>query len=574
MQTKRFIILLLLAAPLALQSRAAENDTIPATEGVSNSVEAEENSQKGKHPWKEDENKNISPFFSNWSISLDAGFNSYDGDFNSEMKHAVYAPAVGLGVEYTFTPFIGIGVNYMFDMYRVTGRPGNADILLNGMMHKAGIYLPVDLFSCFAPRAEQRLVTMQLIAGGGGAWYKSDIQYPQGTRGNTANVEPTSMTEYKFCPYLNIGGNLEFNIGRSVALGVKAMYVFFTRDDIDGRYGGASVNNDGLVDVTLSLRYKINAQKRSHERNVSSGEEQTELARKAEGLPSLSEPIPTAEEVAQEILNNGLLNSVGGKDTILLIRRDTLVQNNNFYSSEVLASGNYFFVYFATGKAALSDQGLIAIQQLATRMQYEPDTYALITGYCDNTGSDLTNNLLSQKRAERVQQELIAEHGINPERLLIQGAGKIIGRQSKAAYTPNRRAEILLLTEQEFQQKKQEIRAQQEAKAQAELLQTNNGNTSSHEALNEEQQSRLLNTIQEDAPAILDTVVVKKGTTLARLARKYYNMRFDLWTYIYEANRDVITNPDKLKEGTVLIIPALTNEQIQAKTADDIATLY
>ena len=102
----------------------------------------------------------------------------------------------------------------------------------------------------------------------------------------------------------------------------------------------------------------------------------------------------------------------------------------------------------------------------------------------------------------------------------------------------------------------------------------NNDNTSSHEALNEEQQARLLNTIQEDAPAVLDTVVVKKGTTLARLARKYYNMRFDLWTYIYEANRDVITNPDKLKEGTVLIIPALTNEQIQAKTADDIATLY
>ena len=51
-------------------------------------------------------------------------------------------------------------------------------------------------------------------------------------------------------------------------------------------------------------------------------------------------------------------------------------------------------------------------------------------------------------------------------------------------------------------------------------------------------------------------------------------MRFDLWTYIYEANRDVITNPDKLKEGTVLIIPALTKEQLQAKTADDIATLY
>ena len=71
----------------------------------------------------------------------------------------------------------------------------------------------------------------------------------------------------------------------------------------------------------------------------------------------------------------------------------------------------------------------------------------------------------------------------------------------------------------------------------------------------------------------MDTVIVTKGITLARLARKYYNMRFDLWTYIYEANRDVITNPDKLKEGITLVIPALTEEQLNA-ASDEVATLY
>ncbi|MGN1246957.1 MAG: OmpA family protein, partial [Paludibacteraceae bacterium] len=380
------------------------------------------------------------------------------------MKYPIGYPAVGLGVEYTFTPYIGIGLNYMFDMYRVTGIENkSADILLDGMMHKAGLYLPIDLVSCFAPRAQHRLFNIQLIAGGGLVWYTNSVYYEQKDRGNTLNADPSSMNgEYKFCPYVNVGVNLEFNLGRSVGLGVKGMYNYFTRDDVDGRYGGASVNNDGIIDVTLSLRYKINAHKRSHERNITSGAQETQLARKAEGLPA--EGAVSAEEVAQEIMDKGLLKTT--RDTMLLVRRDTLVQTNNIMvatESDYVAN-NRFFVYFASGKATLGDQGLIAIQQAATQLQSDEKLYALLVGHCDNTGSDRTNDILSQKRAKKVEQELIAEYDIHPDRLLAYGAGKIVGKNSKAAYTPNRRVEILLLTETEFIQRKQALRAEQEAK--------------------------------------------------------------------------------------------------------------
>lgn len=503
---------------------AQEADTVPVTEET----------QKGVHPWNQEENKNPVPFFSNWSVFLDLGFNSFDGDFNSEMKHPVSFPAVGLGVEYTFTPYIGIGLNYMFDKYRVTGIENkSADVLLDGMVHKVGLYLPVDLVSCFAPRAEHRLFNIQLLAGGGLAWYTSSVYYPQADRGNTLKVEPQSMNgEYKFLPYMNVGLNFEFNIGRSIGLGVKGTYNFFTRDDMDGRYGGASVNNDGIFDIALTLRYKINAHQRSHERNVTSGAQEEQLASIAAGNPVASSVNP--EDVAREIMDKGLIKPI--KDTVFVVQKDTILLTTN--------TNDRFFVYFETGNSTLTDQALIAIQQAAAQLLSDENTYALIIGHCDNTGSDHLNNALSQDRAKAVEQELTAEYGINPDRLLAYGEGKIIGKRSKASYTPNRRVEVLLLTEEEFIQRKQELRAEQEANAQSDIRQ-NKSNTG-------------------NATGVLDTIVVTQGTTLARLAGKYYNNRADLWTYIFEANRNVLSNPDFLPEGITLIIPALSEEQLRA----------
>ena len=134
-------------------------------------VSLAEETEKGVHPWNAEENVNAIPQFSHWSLILDAGFNAFDGDFSSEMKHPIGYPTVGFGIEYTFTPYVGLGLNYVFDMYRVTGKENiSADPLLKGMMHKVGLYLPIDMVSCFAPRAKQRVFNLQLIAGGGAAW--------------------------------------------------------------------------------------------------------------------------------------------------------------------------------------------------------------------------------------------------------------------------------------------------------------------------------------------------------------------------------------------------------------------
>jgi nucleoid-associated protein YgaU len=50
------------------------------------------------------------------------------------------------------------------------------------------------------------------------------------------------------------------------------------------------------------------------------------------------------------------------------------------------------------------------------------------------------------------------------------------------------------------------------------------------------------------------THVVKKGDTLSALAQHYYGDA-RLYPKIYDANRDQLSDPDKIYPGQVLIIP-------------------
>ena len=50
------------------------------------------------------------------------------------------------------------------------------------------------------------------------------------------------------------------------------------------------------------------------------------------------------------------------------------------------------------------------------------------------------------------------------------------------------------------------------------------------------------------------TYVVRKGDTLSRIAAEHYGDA-TLYTKIFEANRDVLSDPDKVKPGQKLRIP-------------------
>lgn len=61
----------------------------------------------------------------------------------------------------------------------------------------------------------------------------------------------------------------------------------------------------------------------------------------------------------------------------------------------------------------------------------------------------------------------------------------------------------------------------------------------------------------------LDTATLVNGSRLTMLSLKYYGHK-DFWVYIYEANRDIIANPNDIKVNTRLRIPVVNPELIDA----------
>lgn len=67
----------------------------------------------------------------------------------------------------------------------------------------------------------------------------------------------------------------------------------------------------------------------------------------------------------------------------------------------------------------------------------------------------------------------------------------------------------------------------------------------------------------------IDTVVLNEGSRLTWISLKQYGHK-DYWVYIYEANRDIIKNPNAIKIGTKLRIPKLAEELIDATNPETI----
>lgn len=508
--------------------------------GAMMAQEVAEHNVKGAHPYKLSENEEIAQEVAHWSIIPHIGFNAFDGDFNSEMQHCVSIPNAGIGLEYSFTPVWSVGIDYMFDRYHVTGKPGadNADYLLNGYMHELGVYGSMDVVNLFFPKAQRKIVNIQPLVGAGYAWYRNSAMFDDASRGHTGSSTMLSMDHYEGAWFIQGGLNVEFNLSRIVALGVRAQYNYFVNDYVDNRgFSGlpavASKNNDGIFDVTLNMRFKLMAVSQTHVRNIVSFD---------------------AFDKAEQLVAH---------DTVIIERHDSIIVREIVRETTEHEQSQYYYVYFENNKYELDDQGLVTIQQVADRLKDDDELYAVVTGFCDNTGSASLNYTLGDNRAEAVMSELRVEYNIPEDHLYAMGLGKVVGRgKQAAAYGPNRRAQIRLVDRETFERLKQGLEDQKELRVTDETeAQTVPLSESARQAQTNEYQSRTS-----------ETITAGKNATLSKLARQYYDNVF-CWVYIYLANKDRISNPNAIVEGTQLTIPELTREEL-AVTKEESLDLY
>ena len=492
---------------------------------------------KGAHPYKTSENKLVAPEFAHWSLIPQIGFNIFDGDFRSEMEYAIAIPNIGIGVEYAFTPVWLVGLDYMYDRYTVTGKKGgnNADTLLNGNMHKLGVHLGIDLTNLFFPRMERKYLTLVPQIGTGYAFYRNNIMYPDETRGKTKNATPNSMSDYNGTFFIRAGLDAEINLNRTLAAGLRASYCYFMNDYIDNRgYATdaalASKNNDGIFDVNLYLRIKFEAKYKNHIHNIHS------------------------YEVIDDHIK-GKRQPVVAHDTVI-IRHDSIIVRE-VEKVEYKRPEQVYYVYYENDKSNLNDQALSTVQQVADRLDEDPSLYAVVTGYADMTGNRAHNTQLGDRRAESVINELELEHSIPMDHVYYAGLGQIEGKNTKGSYAPNRRTAIRLVDKETFDQLKEKIELERIEKQLAEPVIIDEVKTLSlAETMRKEKKKN------EYVGRQSEQVVVDKTTTLAKLARQYYDNTY-CWVYIYLANKDRIANPNALVPGTILMIPELTEEEVK-----------
>ncbi|MGB3798388.1 MAG: OmpA family protein [Lewinella sp.] len=101
-------------------------------------------------------------------------------------------------------------------------------------------------------------------------------------------------------------------------------------------------------------------------------------------------------------------------------------------------------IYFDSGSDALQSRSYTQLQELATLLQANPDLVIEISGHTDNVGTESSNTLLSQKRADAVRYYLI-ERSVTPTRMTSVGYGleqPIDSNSNETGRQKNRRVEI------------------------------------------------------------------------------------------------------------------------------------
>ena len=101
-------------------------------------------------------------------------------------------------------------------------------------------------------------------------------------------------------------------------------------------------------------------------------------------------------------------------------------------------------ILFDSGKADLKTEARKSLEKMASIMKKYPENVLSVNGYTDNTGSKEINEVLSEKRAKAVKEQLvlaglsesvIATHGMGPSNPISDNSS-LVGRKQ------NRRVEI------------------------------------------------------------------------------------------------------------------------------------
>lgn len=197
-------------------------------------------------------------------------------------------------------------------------------------------------------------------------------------------------------------------------------------------------------------------------------------------------------------------------------------------------------IYFDYDKATLRDDAIKILTNAIGTLKRNPEASILVTGNCDRRGSEAYNEKLGRRRGEAVKKFMI-ENGIPEDRIRIISRGKLdavapltdlVGMQK------DRNAHFVIAEVEE-------------------VMLPYPGEPEIPEAKKIEEGKFLVEEEKKIESAVkVETreYTIQKGDTLWKIAQKELGGGHR-WKYLYELNKDVIKDPNKLKPGKKIIIP-------------------
>ena len=179
------------------------------------------------------------------------------------------------------------------------------------------------------------------------------------------------------------------SIGLNIALGRNKQSADFWNEDVE-----ESVVNDELLNIKNRLKIAEN-----------------EIA-----ILKTKESSPNKELIMTELDNRYVRKGENTKYS------DVVTGSNVDFIKNLLNSG-YINVYFDVNKTKIQDGSLNSVNYLKQFLMDNPYVNAELIGYADETGKEVNNKTLSQNRAKKVYDVLVAA-GIKPSRLSYFGGGE------------------------------------------------------------------------------------------------------------------------------------------------------
>lgn len=438
--------------------------------------------------------------FSRWSFTPEIGYNYLDGDINqphlSLLPTSAREVTYGLNIEYALTPIWGVALDgYYFPLRAKCSSP--VSMLINTNMYTSSLLTTINFTRLVFPNSRSKVYFLGSI-GLGVAYYTYDLQYFNGSPIGAGDTYIDSKLDGKVRPVRLYVGNslatygiavtcpitfaLEYNISRPFAVGAKVHYRAFTKDNLEGatylNFDG--VTNDFVAAGTLYLRFKLNALRKDHLRNIKMedyapdkgvklaqqlDDRLKKLEKKVDGIGAKVDSLVPRVARLEQLLSNDGPDSDGDGVPDVRDKDNTTKPNTpvDFWGKEIpLGMYNAGTGYVANGSGAgrkslyvpdenpslyfdfdqitLDDNALITISKVATQMRKDPTLFVEVRGYCDYSGNNPYNNLLSQRRSDRVKEELVKVWGIPADHIISNGKGKVI--EPRVKYRPNRRCDF------------------------------------------------------------------------------------------------------------------------------------